>query len=471
MSSTEEIQQPSFIHALLTLGSITIIISVGLFYLDINLNSLMLICLVLTAVNIRFCIKTNYTTIRQGMNEGILKALPAIYIFILIGVMIASFILSGTIGTLVYFGLEFISPDIYLPMGLLLCAFMALMTGSSWATVGTLGVVLIGMAIAMNIPLPLAAGMIVSGSCFGSKMSPMCSTTNLAAISSDTNLYNHIKSMSYTAIPTFIIVFIIFSIIGTQLSTEYSEEAIVSLKEGISHNFQIKHICLLPFVVMCVLSLKKTPPEPAIISASFIAILLAYFVQNESIRTILNSIFHGCEYNTGREVLDTLFNRGGIFSMMWTLSLALLVLALGGILNKFKFLEVLISPLLKLVKNTGTLVLSTIFTCFFSNIVMGEAFLSIILGGQLFSKAYENKNINKLILSRSIEDGATMTYALIPWTTGGAFFSSVLGIPVIDYAPWAILNWMIPLVTIAFAYLGIAMFRNRNKILVPYKNS
>ncbi|WP_298773490.1 Na+/H+ antiporter NhaC [uncultured Shewanella sp.] len=451
---------PSFLQSLLTFSAIISVIGFGHFALHTSLHSLMLISLIIAGVSALPLSQDKFTSIRKAMNTGIQTALPAIYIFLLIGVLIAALIQSGTVASLIYYGLTFISPAVFLPAGLLLCSLMSIATGTSWGTVGTAGVVLVSLGQTMGLPIPIVAGMVVSGASFGDKMSPVSDTTNLAAMSSGTDLYRHIKSMTYTTGPAFLLTLIAFSLIGFFYSQHQLVQIDLSqLLSTITDTFSISIITLLPLLVMIIMSVKKYSAEVAMLSASCIAIILATWLQQANLSTVLTSLYNGGNFNTGLENLNHLFNRGGMASMMWTLSLALMALALGGILNHFGFLHVLIKGILAQVKRAGTLVATTILACFIGNIAMGEAYMSIILGGNLFGEAFDEQSLDRSVMSRSLEEGATLTTALIPWTTAGAFFSSSLGVNVFDYAPWAILNWLNPLLSIAFAYLGIAMFK------------
>ncbi len=454
--------KPRFSHSLITFLAIVTTITTGLFILKTSLHSLMLISLIIASISAWMIYKGGFKPIRQAMNKGISEAFSAIYIFILIGVLIAAFIQSGTVATLIIYGLKLLSPAIFLPAGLILCSLMSIATGTSWGTVGTAGIVLMGIGAAMNIPLPIVAGVVVSGACFGDKMSPVSDTTNLAAMSSGTNLYAHIRSMLYTTGPSYLIALILFSVIGANYATyNMPEEQISSLLTVIHSHYTIHWICLLPFFVMIALSLAKISPEPAMIAAAVTAVFLAIMLQGQNPSTVLAALYGGHSPQTGVEILDELLSRGGIASMMWTLSLALMALALGGILYHFGFLSVLIKGLLSRVQRAGSLVATTIVSCFIGNMSMGEAYMSIILGGQLFKKAYEEKELDGSVLSRSLEEGATLTTPLIPWTTAGAFFATTLGVNTLEYIPWAFLNLINPLLSISFAYLGIAMFMRK----------
>ncbi len=449
---------PSFRFALFTLLAVVAVIGFGL-SAEISLHSLLLICLIVASLSASH-LEYDFNAIRQAMNSGIQSALSAIYIFILIGVLIASLTESGTLATLIYHGLDLVHPVLFLPGCLLLCSFMSIATGTSWGTVGTVGMILTGIGSTMGIPAPIIAGAVISGACFGDKMSPMSDTTNLAAMTSGVNLHSHIKSMLYTTGPAYCIALVIFTLTGLQYSNHLlPAEDIKPLQVALDSQFTISLWTLLPLIIMLGLSLKKVAAEVAMMSASIVAVLLAFFLQQQDLSLLLNSLYSGSNIDTGISKLDQILSRGGITAMMWTLSLSLMALALGGILKHCQFLTVLALALLSRIKRAASLVAATIICCFTGNIALGEAYMSIILGGQLFNDAYNKKGIKRQVLSRSLEEGSTLTVALIPWTTGGAFFASALGVSVLDYAPWALLNWINPLLSIAFAYFGIALFR------------
>ncbi|MRI34433.1 Na+/H+ antiporter NhaC [Endozoicomonas sp. OPT23] len=457
-SSSKNKSHPELLHALVVLITIIAVITSGLFA-GINLHSLLLISILIASFS-AFHLGYSYKNIREAMCKGINSALPAVFIFVLIGVLIAAFIASGTLATLIYYGIEFISPAFFLPGGLLLCSFMSLATGSSWGTVGTIGVVLMGIGSTMGIPEPVIAGMVISGACFGDKMSPMSDTTNLSAMTSKTNLYSHINSMFYTTGPSYLITLIAFTVIGLEYgSTALPSHQLEVLQTTLASHFNTSLITLLPLATMFVLSVARVSAEPAMMFTSIIAVAIAAIIQEQSFPAILNSLYHGCSIHTGENVLDQIFSRGGITSMMWTLSLSLIALALGGILESCRILKVLIEFILGKVRRTAGLVAATIGSCIVGNMAMGEAYMTIILGGQLFGEAYDSKGIDRRVMSRSLEEGATLTSGLIPWTTGGAFFASTLGVSVLDYAPWALLNWLNLVVSIAMAYMGIALFK------------
>jgi NhaC family Na+:H+ antiporter len=451
---------PQFLQSLICFSVIIVTIAGGLFGLGISLHTLMFLCLLWAGLN-AFSLGYDYLKIRDLMTSSLSKAMPAIYIFILIGMVISSFMHSGTIATLMHYGLSWLSPSLFLAIGMLLCAIMSVATGTSWGTVGTLGVVLIGVGSAMNIPLPLVAGMIVCGATFGDKMSPISDTTNLAAMSAGTNLYRHIYAMLLTTTPTFVLTLVIFLIIGFNYGNQNLNLGEVNaIQTALANNYSLNPlITLLPLVLLATLSIRKVPAEVTMSCSIVLAVLLAIFYQGESPISVLNALWENTPESTGIQNLDALLGRGGISSMSWTLLLALMAIALGGILHGAGFLSALLAGIIARVQRTATLIASTIFSGFLGNIAMGEAYISIILNCQLFKPKYEQQNIDSAILSRSVEEGSTMTTGLIPWTTAGAFYTATLGVDVLSYAPYAFFNYLNAVVAIAMAVFGIGLLK------------
>ncbi len=455
-------RSPSFAQSLLCFSVIVALIAGGLFGLGISLHALIFLCLLWAGIN-AFSLGYKYLQIRELMTSALTRAMPAIYIFILIGMVIASFMQSGTISTLIYFGLNWLNPSIFLAVGLILCAVMSVATGTSWGTVGTMGVVLMGIGEAMNIPLPIIAGMVVAGATFGDKMSPVSDTTNLAAMSAGTTIYRHMYAMLLTTLPSFLLTFVIFLVIGfTYASQSLNVEEIFEIKAALASHYNLApYITLLPLVLLTVMSIKKVPAEVAMSCSILLAVIIAIFYQDTNTISVLNALWENTPQNTGIANLDALLGRGGISSMSWTLLLALMAIALGGILHGAGFLAALLSGIIKRVKRTATLIAVTIASGFLGNVAMGEAYISIILNCQLFQSKYQQQKLDPSVLSRSVEEGATMTTGLIPWTTAGAFYSATLGVEVLDYAPYAFFNYLNGVVAIAMATLGVGLLKEK----------
>lgn len=460
-SDTQHIARtPGLAQSLLCFGGNFLMISTGLFVFAISLHVVLFFCLLWTSLH-AWLLGHDFTAIRGMMNAGISNALPAIYIFVLIGMLIAAYMQSGTVAALIYHGLNLLSPALFLATGLVLCSLMSVATGTSWGTAGTLGVVLMGIGSTMQLPLPLVAGMVVAGATFGDKLSPVSDTTVLAAMSAHTNLYRHIGSMLYTTVPAFVLTFVILLVLGFGYAdVALPVEAIAQMQNALTGSFNLGLLAtVLPLLVMLVLSLRRLAPEISMSASVLTAVAVAVLYQERSLVDVLNALWANQPGSTGVASLDDLLGRGGIMSMAWTMLLSLMALALGGILYAGGFLQALLEGIIARVQRTATLIATTIGAGVLGNMGMGEAYISIILNCQLFRKAYEQKGLDNAVLSRSVEEGSTMSTGLIPWTTAGAFYAATLGVPVLDYAPYAFLNYLNPLISIGMAALGIGLLR------------
>lgn len=455
-----EQRAPSFLHAAFCFAGVLLLISLGLFVFQVNLHVLIFLALIWSGLHASG-LGYSFAAIRCMMDDGIAKALPAIYIFLLIGMVIASFMQSGTIASLLYYGLDWLNPGIFLAAGLILCSLMSVATGTSWGTAGTIGIVLIGIGDAMGIPLPLVAGMIISGATFGDKLSPISDTTNLAAMSAGTNLYRHIGSMLYTTIPTFTIVLVIFSVWGMQYrGNALPANHIDEIRAVLSDAYRLDlWVTLLPLLLMFGLSVKRYAAEISMSCSVLLAMLIAIVYQDKDGVDVINALWLNSPGTTGIESIDHLLGRGGVYSMAWTLLLSIMALALGGIMHHAGFLRVLLTHIIARIQRIGTLIAATIASGLIGNMAMGESYISIILNCHLFKEAYREKALDRAVLSRSVEEGSTLTTGLIPWTTAGTFYAATLGVPTLDYAMYALLNLLNPLVSIGMAALGIGLLR------------
>ena len=449
---------PSFAQSLLCFSTVVAVIAIGLFTMNIDLHVLMFVCLIWVGANIRYQ-GLPYIEIRTMMGQAIHRALPAIYIFILIGMVISSFMHSGTIATLMHYGLTWLTPGLFLPIGMILCALMSVATGTSWGTVGTLGVVFVGIGETLGIPLPVVVGMVVSGATFGDKMSPISDTTNLAAMSAETSLYRHIHGMLFTTVPSFAIALVLFTLIGTQYGgIEIVGSQIETIREALSDKYRLSPlITLLPIVLLATLSIRRVAAEVAMSASIVLAVFIAVTYQQSETSQVLNALWINIPSNTGIQNLDNLLGRGGISSMAWTLILAIMALALGGLMHGAGFLRVLLSGIIASVQRVGSLVATTIISGLIGNMTMGEAYISIILNCQLFQLKYREQGLDPAVLSRTVEEGSTLTTGLIPWTTAGAFYSATLGISALEYAPYAFFNYLNAVVAVTMASTGFGL--------------
>lgn len=454
---------PSFWHALICFGGVLVMIVTGVVAFRISIQVLLMLSIIWVSIHTYF-LGYSFGEIKRIMSDGISNALGAVYIFILIGVVVASFLESGTITTLVYYGLDFVHPAVFLPVGLILCSFMSVSVGTMVGTVATVGVILIGIGAAMGVPLPIVAGMVIAGASFGDKMSPISDTTNMAALATGTDLYTHIKSMLYTTVPTYIICLILFGFIGMEYADQtLSTDGIIAFKAAIDENFIVSIWGFVPIIVLFSMSFKRIPAEPTMITASAVAVFIALVQQGHDIVSILGSLQSGYSAETSNADLDRLLNRGGILGMMGTLTIALFAMALGGLLDKVGYIRAMLEGTLKHLKNTVQLLAATMMTGIVASIATGQSYISIVLTAQLFKQKFEDMGLKRRMLSRTIEESTTLITPLMPWSLGGAFYSGAMGVEVFDYAPWAFLNYLNFIVAIVMAMFGIAIFRKKPK--------
>jgi len=399
-----------------------------------------------------------WAEIEEMMYKGIKLALPAVVIIILVGLIIGSWIGGGVVGTMIYYGLNIITPAFFLITITIICIIVSLAIGSSWSTMGTIGVAGMGIGLSMGIPAPIIAGAVISGAYFGDKMSPLSDTTNLASGLTNTNLFEHIKHMFYTTIPGIIIALAVYGIIGMNyrdgaIDTASIQQTIVALEES----FVISPWLLLIPLVVIALVIAKVPAIPALIVGALLGTLSQVFIQGDSLATAFSSLQSGYVIETGNEMVDSLFNRGGLDSMMYTVSMTLVAMTFGGILEYSGMLQSIMNQILKLAKTTGSLISSTILACFATNASCSEQYISIVVPARMFASSYKQKGLHSKNLSRALEDGGTLTSVFIPWNTCGVFILGTLGVGALEYAPYAILNYVVPIISIVYAMTGFTI--------------
>lgn len=399
-----------------------------------------------------------WAEIEEMMYKGIKMALPAIVIIMLVGLTIGAWIGGGIIASMIFYGLKIISPTFFLVTITIICAIVATMTGTSWGTMGTVGVAGMGIGMSMGIPAAMVAGAVISGAYFGDKMSPLSDTTNLAAGLTGTDLFEHIKNMFYTTIPGLLIALTVYAIMGFQFKTDaVVSEDITSIMNTLQDNFVISPWLLLVPLTVIVLVVRKVPAIPAILVGVFLGWLAHIFVQGGDVATAVGVLHDGYVIESGNAMVDELFNRGGLSDMMYTVSMTLVAMTFGGILEFTGTLQVLVDKILRFARSTGSLVTATIGTAFFTNMTCSEQYISVVVPARMFAGAYEQRGLQSKNLSRALEDGGTLTSVFIPWNTCGVFIYGTLGVMAFDYAPYAILNYTVPIISIIFAYTGFTM--------------
>ncbi len=403
-------------------------------------------------------LKIKWSTIEEGIVDTIKMSMGAIIILMIIGMVIGTWILSGVVPSMIFYGLKILSPKIFLLATLLMCSVVSLATGSSWTTAGTVGIALMGIGSTLGIPAPIIGGAIISGAYFGDKMSPLSDTTNLAPAMAGAKLFDHIKHMIYTTGPSYIIAAILFTIIGLGYTSEALDNTLINqFNEGLQGAFTISPLLLLVPVIVIGIVVMKVPAIPGLFGGAILGGLVAMMMQGASLGDVMGALHYGYESATGIEVVDELLSRGGLDSMMWTISLILCAMTFGGVMEKTGMLEALANVILGFAKSTGSLVVATILTALGMNILAGDQYLSIVIPGRMFKDAYDKRGLAPKNLSRVLEDSGTLTSALIPWNTCGAFMIATLGLAPWTYVPYCFLNLINPFVSIFYGFTGITM--------------
>jgi Na+:H+ antiporter, NhaC family len=396
-----------------------------------------------------------WETIEEGAYRGIRLALPAVLIVIIVGMIISSWIGGGIIATMVYYGLQIITPSLFLVTICIICGIVSLAIGSSWSTMGTIGVAGMGIGMSMGIPAPMVAGAIISGSYFGDKMSPLSDTTNLAAGITGTNLFDHIKHMCYTTIPGLVIALLAYFFIGRQFGgSSLDDHNIQGILTSLEGNFVISPWLLLVPVALIAMVVLKVPAVPALVVGVFLGFLCQIFVQGGNIGDAVITLHDGFAMESGNEMVDELFTRGGIASMMFTVSLVIFAMVFGGILEHTGMLKAVVKQILRFARSARSLIIATIGSAFFTNVTASEQYISILLPGRMYAQAFQDKGLHSKNLSRALEDGGTLTSPFVPWNTCGVFILSTLSVHPFAYAPYAIINYAVPIIAIIMATLG-----------------
>lgn len=402
--------------------------------------------------------------IREGIFHVIHVSMPSLAVLIVVGMLIGVWIASGTVPTLIYYGLTLLNPSIFLAAAMVLCAVVSLSLGTSWGTIGTIGLALMGIGAGFGIPVYWTAGAVVSGAFFGDKVSPLSDTTNLAPAVTGVNVFDHIRNMLPTTVPAMLIALVLYLIAGFALiePAEPTFGAISQITERLLQQFHIGLIPLIPALVVIGLALMRKPPLPSLFAGVLAGALVAIFLQGEGLHDVFSYAQSGFAVQTGVAEIDSLLNSGGIQSMMWTISLMLIALGFGGALERTGCLEAIIQAIVSRVSSFAAVQTSAIATSFATNVVAGDPYISIALPGRMYAPLYRGMGYSTLNLSRAVEEGGTMMSPLIPWNAGGAFVISALGLGVMTgelqnllYIPLAFACWLSPVIGIFYAVTGL----------------
>lgn len=406
----------------------------------------------------------DFKRIEAAMISGIREAIMPVLILLLIGMLIGVWQMSGTVATILSIGLDTISAQWFLPSVLLITMIVSSFTGSAFTTVGTVGVALFGIGMALGISPALAAGAIVSGALFGDKMSPLSDTTNFAPAVAGVKLFDHIRFMMGTTVPAILITLVLFTLLGRSGQAADTTQ-IAEAQAALAGRFNLSWLTLLAPVLVAVLAFRRMPVLPTMLVGMFAGVLTAGFVQgNWNVTNWFGVMQAGFKSGVENETIAAVLDRGGLESMLWSVSLVLIALAFGGLLRELGVFQAIVDALLERLKSPGSSVLSVVLSSIGVNLLAGEQYLSILLPGQAFKQGFIDRGIDSRYLSRALEDGGTVINPLIPWGVSGAFFAATLGVPVLEYAPFAFFLWLSPIFSIILGYVKLGKQRETMRI-------
>ncbi len=473
------VRVPSLLQALTPVVALIALLSLSiwLFGADSSQGANQIALTIAAAIAAAIAIRNGerWAEIQQAIVKGISTAMGAILILLAIGALIGSWSMAGTVPALIYYGVQLLSPTVFYPTACLICALVSVSIGSSWTTAGTIGIGLIGVSQGLGLAPEVTAGAVISGAYFGDKMSPLSDTTNLAPAVAGTELFTHIRHMSYTTGPSFVIALAGFTLVGLFGSGPAGDVALGDLPGTLAANFRLGLWTLVPLAAVLGLALARFPALPVILFGALLGAVFAVLLQPDLVAAyggapehgralaILKgawiSLFDGYVADTGNEAVDDLLSRGGMSSVLTTIWLVLSALTFGAVLEHAGMLQRIIQGVIRTAKSTGALITAVVFTSIGTNIVTGDQYIAIVLPGRMFRAEFGRRRLKARNLSRTIEDAGTLTSPLVPWNACGAYMATTLGVATLAYLPWCFLNLVNPLVAILLGFRGITIER------------
>jgi NhaC family Na+:H+ antiporter len=395
---------------------------------------------------------------QEGIVDSIRKAMPAILIMLCVGLLVGSWIACGTIPMVMYYGLAILSPKYFLLTACLVCAVTSLATGTSWGTIGTLGVAFIGIAQAQGIPPGPAAGAIVAGAYFGDKMSPLSDIPNLAPIAAGANLFDNIRHMMWSAVPAFLLGLGVYAVAGLRYGTSaMSATAVPKIMTTLERVFAFNVVLLLPLVVVFAFALAKKPVIPGMLLSVLVALVLAVTVQHASVPSLATVLTSGYRASSGLPEVDTLISRGGLMSMMETQLIAFAAFSFGGIMQRTGLLEVILGSVMRFAQQVWSLVVTTVAASVVTAMVTGSSYLSMLIPGELLAPVYRKHDLAAKNLSRIITEAGGIIVPLVPWSMAGVYITGTIGVPTLAYLPWAFMNYLSVVLLVMYGFTGFTM--------------
>ncbi len=460
--STKKIKQPNIFIALVPVVIMMLLLIVGYGVYHMKAQVLLITAAFLTGI-IALFLKIKWPELEKGIVTNINKAMPAILIMLTVGILVGSWIIAGTIPMIIYYGLKIISPQYFLVTASFVCSLVSVATGTSWGTIGTLGVAFIGIATALGMPLGASAGAIVAGAYFGDKISPFSDVTNLAPVVAGSNLFDHIKHMLKSAGPAWLIGLLIYFIIGLNYADANTEsESMILIMQTLKEHFTFNIWLLLPMAIVFYFAFAKKPVLPGMLISSFVAAILAVLFQGASFVDVATAMNTGFESQTGVAVVDKLISRGGMMSMMEVQLVAFTAFAFSGIMQASGMLDSIFSKVKKYTTKVWSLVSVTVSMSIVTALVTGSSYLSMIVPGELLSPIYKEKDLAAKNLSRIIEEAGAIVVPLIPWSMAGVYVTGTIGVSPFEYMPWAFMNYISVIILLIYGVTGFTMDKKKN---------
>ncbi len=466
-------REPSMLDASIPVISLVTLLATAVAYFgnDSSYGPNQIALLIAMGITVVIGIKNGHKWhgIEKAIISGISLSLGAVLILLAVGSLIGTWLLSGTVPTMIYYGLHILDPSWFYAAACIICGIVALSIGSSWTTVATIGVALIGIAQGLSLDPAITAGAIISGAYFGDKISPLSETTNLAPAIAGSELFNHIRYMFWTTIPSISTAIILFLILGFTEETTATTSAISDLSNQLAKQFNISLFNLVPLGVLLFLAIKKAPAFPAVAIGALIGGLWAVLFQQElilrlasensnaltaNIKVVWTAFFDGVSISTGNEDLDKLLSGGGMSKMLNTIWLIMCALSFGAVLEHLGMLRKFVNAILGAIKSTGSLIASTVATCISTNLITADQYMAIVMPGRMYKEEYQRRGLDPLVLSRTLEDSGTITSPLIPWNTCGAYMYSVLLVNPLDYIFYSFFNLINPVLAVVYGFIG-----------------
>ncbi len=460
------IRKPTFGEAVTPLVGMLLLLGLGYGKFGLPIQVLLILAAGIAAI-IAGRVGLTWKEMLQGISDKINSSLPSLFVMVCVGAMIASWMVSGTIPMLIYYGIKIINPEYLFVTAFLVTAVISTFTGTSFGSAGTAGVAIMGIAIALGVPLPIAAGAVLSGAVFGDKLSPFSDTTILAPIAAGSELYDHIRHMLYTTGASTVVCLIVFTLVGKSLPVGSMSDAntVNSILGNLEALYKFNLLLLVPPVLVFWGAYTKKPTIPMLLLSAFVAIALGMYFQGFTLKVALNAFVKG--FNVSMipgvanvkvvKAIATLLNRGGLMGMMSTVLLVFCAFAFAGIFSKAGCIEVILEKIVNAIKSVGGLIAATVASTLFMSIVTGSSYLAILIPGEMFQSLYKKFKLAPVNLSRTLEDAGTCAVPLVPWSVAGTYMAATLGVPTIEYMPWAILCYCSMIFALIFGVTGFGI--------------